>query len=177
MDETTLQLPALPRTVHEFKALRDRLATTPFGGAAVFAAALAVYSDDPTAGVPLLTLAIDQKLLVDGGEGTGGKQPAGLRDFKDRNGQKPWVARSMFQGTSPQNGYALPAFPLTMRFRVQAGDLHEEEGKIFVFTTGADSPKPMRLRRNDKGIWKALEWSSFQGNCRPPAAAPATDDL
>ena len=176
MDESTLQLSALPRTVEEFKTMRDELAKTPFGGAAMFAVALNVFSEDPKAGVPLLTLAIDQKLLVDGSEGTAGKQPQGLRDFKDRNGQKPWVARSMFQGTSPANGYALPAFPLTLKFKVQPGDLKESEGKIFVHTTGADSPKPMRLRRNDKGLWKAVEWSSFQGNCRPPVVAE-NDDL
>ncbi len=176
MPETTLQLPALPRTVEEFKALRDTVATTPFGGAAMFAAALAVFSEDPKAGVPLLTLAIDQKLLVDGGEGTGGKQPQGLRDFRDRNGQKPWVARSMFQGTSPENGYALPAGSLSLVFHAQPADVQEAEAKVFVHTTGADNPKPMRLRRNDKGIWKAVEWSSFQGNCRPPVTTQ-TDDL
>lgn len=177
MIDSTLQLTSIPRTVEAFKALRDSLATSPFGGAAMFAIALQVYSDDPKAGVPLLTLAIDQSLLTDGAEGVSGKQPAALRDFKDRNGQKPWIARSMFQGTSPADGYLLPALPLTLKFREQPGDVKPLDAKIFVYTTGADSPKPMRLKQNDKGLWKAFEWSSFQGNCRPPASKPDTDDL
>ncbi len=176
MKDSTLQLETLPRTVEAFVALRDELATTPFGGAALFAVALNVYSEDPRAGIPLLTLALDQACLSNGNEGVAGKQPSALRDFKDRNGQKPWIARSMVQGTSPAEGYRLPAFPLILKFREQEGDLEEREARVFVYTTGADSPKPMRLKKNDKGIWKACEWSSFQGNCRPPEVS-AADDL
>jgi len=175
MSETTVTLDAMPRTVEEFKAMRDRLATTPFGGAAMFAVALNVYSEDPKAGIPLLTLALDASMLSDGNEGVSGKQPTHLRDFRDRNGQKPWVAKSMIQGTSPEGGYALPAFPLTLKFKEQPGDVKETDAKVFVYTTGADSPKPMRLKKNDKGLWKAAEWSSFQGNCRPPVVKQSDD--
>lgn len=175
MKDSSLQLEDLPRTVEAFTALRNQLATTPFGGAAMFAIALEVYCQDPAAGIPLLTIAIDQSQLCEGVEGIAGKQPTGLRYFKTRNLPQPWIARSVFQGTSPEGSYALPPFPLTIKFREQVGDMREDDAKIFIYTTGADNPKPMRLKKNDKGLWKAVEWSSFQGNCRPPKPVQSDD--
>lgn len=166
---------SLPRTVEEFKRLRDVVATTPIGGAAMFAVALNAYADDPRLGVQFLTLALDAGELVDGPEGVAGKQPMSLRAFKERNGGKPWVARSMFQGATPENGYALPSPPLVIEYREQTGDLRGDDARVFIQTTGADHAKPLRLRRNDKGVWKATEWSSFQGNCRPPVTRPSDD--
>lgn len=171
MTPTTLLIEALPRSVAAFQAMRDGLATTPAGGAAMFAIALHVFSEDEQAGIPLLTVAIDASQLVEGPLGAGGRQPRALRDFRERNGQKPWIARSMFQGTAPESGYALPPLPLRMELRAQPSDATPDDVKLFVVTTGAESPKPMRLKRNDKGLWKVLEWSSFQGNCRPPVVA------
>lgn len=175
MQTLSLELQSFPDSVETFKNLRDDLAQTPFGGAALFAVALNVFSEDPVAGIPLLTIAIDVDLLVDGKDGVAGKQPAALRDFKDRNGQKPWIARSIFQGTCPADGYRLPAFPLSILFGEQRGDILETTARVFILTTGADSPKPIRLKKNDKGFWKACEWSSFQGNCRAPETKQIDD--
>lgn len=171
-----MKIVSFPTDVEEFRKLRDEIARTPEGGAAAFAVALCVYGQDPTLGMQLLTVAIDQGELIDGTGGVGGRRPRAVREFQERNGRSPHVARSMFQGTTPENGYTLPPFPLEILFKIQAGDVQEAEARVFVITTGADSPKPMRLRKNDKGIWKAVEWSSFQGNCRPPVVK-RTDDL
>ena len=163
-----MEITFFPRTVDELKRLRDGIASTPAGGAATFAVALATYDEDPKLGMQFLTLVIDMDLLVDGPEGVGGKQPRGLREFRERNGAKPYIGRTMFQGTSPKDGYKLPPLPLRMEIEERPTGPGETRAKVFVRTTGADLPKPMQLARNDKGIWKAVEWSSFQGNCRPP---------
>ena len=175
--DSTLKIKALPKTVDEFKALRDDLAKTPEGGVAVMIVAMTVYSDDAKLGTQFLTLALDSDKLSDGKEGVSGKQPSPglLRDFKDRNGAKPWVAKSAFQGTSPATGYVLPTGGLTIKFKEQDGDVKDTTAKIFVYTSGADAPKPMQIKKNDKGLWKATEWSSFQGNCRPPETKKSDD--
>jgi hypothetical protein len=175
--DSTLQIKAMPKTVDEFKALRDDLPKTPQGGVAAMIVAMTTYSDNAKLGTQFLTLAIDSDQLTNGQDGVSGKQPAAgvMRDFKDRNGAKPYVAKSAFQGTSPQTGYVLPSGPLTIKFKEQDGDVKEAFAKIFVYTSGADAPKPMQLKKNDKGIWKAHEWSSFQGNCRPPEVKKVDD--
>lgn len=45
-----------------------------------------------------MTLAVDSDQLTNGDAGVSGKQPTAgiLRDFKDRNGAKPYVAKSAF---------------------------------------------------------------------------------
>jgi len=171
-----MEIHSLPSTVEEFRQWRDSVAGTPEGGAAAFAVALTVFAEDPVLGIQLLTMALDAGQLSSGTEGIGGRQPARLRDFKDRNGRNPHIARSMFQGTSPEAGYALPPFPLIIKFKDSPAAPAGDETKIFIYTTGAPSPKPLSLKRNDKGMWKATEWSSFQGNCRAPVIA-RPDDL
>lgn len=168
---------SFPKTADEFKTFRDQTATTPQGGALVFAVALNVYGSDAKLGAQFLTLCLDMDRLTDGEEGVSGKQPSGLRDFKDRNGAKPHIARSMFAGTKPENGYELPAFPLQLTFQDRPETIKDTEAKVFIVTSGADTPKPLQLRKNDKGIWKANEWSSFQGNCRQPGEQKKIDSL
>lgn len=48
--------------------------------------------------------------------------------------------------------------------------------KLFLYSSGADSPRPIQLSRNDKGLWKAYSWSSLESGVRPPAGN-GTDDI
>ncbi|MCC6806086.1 MAG: hypothetical protein IT381_01570 [Deltaproteobacteria bacterium] len=158
----TVTLESLPATEEEFIALRNKLATTPQGGAAMFALALNMYSDGHPQGAELLGLVVDMSKLS-------GKEPTAMKDFKDRNKAKPYIAYSMIQGTSPENGYTRPAMPWTVSI-ARVMPAKEDDVRVYVHTTGAESSKPLQLKKNDKGIWKAAEWSSFQGNCRAPIA-------
>lgn len=156
----TVTIETAPRDDAEFAAMRDQRATTPEGGAAMFALALNLFSDGHAEGPSFLGRVIDQKYVS-------GREPSDMKGFRYFNGAKPYLAHSMIQGTSPASAYARPPLPWTIAItRVVPNG--ETEAKVFIQTTGADSPKPLTLKRNDKGIWKASEWSSFQGNCRPP---------
>ncbi len=42
--------------------------------------------------------------------------------------------------------------------------------------TGAATPRPVTLKRNDRGVWKAYEWSSLLVGVRPPVLK-IEDDL
>jgi hypothetical protein len=164
----TVQVPSVPASLEELKALRDTLATTPQGGAAIFALALNMYSDRIADGAEYLGLVIDQSKIS-------GREPSNMRDFKDRNLLKPYIAHSMIQGTSPASAYKLPALPWSIRV-TSISFAKEDDVRVYIQTSGAPSPKPLQLKRNDKGIWKAVEWSSFQGNCVAPSEKK-TDEL
>jgi len=167
----------LPSDVQEFLALRDDLSGTPAGGAAVFVVALALWSRDPALGTACLTAALDASHLVDGPEGISGKQPAPLvlRNLRERLGSAAHVVRSYFAGTSPQAGYAWPQ-ELSIRVLEPAGSVGPADAKVFVRSTGADSPRPVRVVLSPKGHWKAREWSSLEVGVRAPAN-PSADDI
>lgn len=177
MREWTIELPGLPSSVEELVALRDRLATTPEGGVAVLVLSLLAWGQDPKLGLQCLTVAIEQAQLADGAEGYKGKQPSRvvLQNLKDRLAGKPHIIRSLVQGTSPANGYALPAPPWRLSGREQPRDVHPERMKTFVRSTGADTPRPVHVVKNDKGLWKANNWSSIEVGVKAPAPPP--DDI
>jgi hypothetical protein len=184
-ETTDVQIEKLPATPEEFIALRDKIATTPQGGAAAFVVALLKYAEEPKSGEAFLTIAIDGKWLVNKSTGYKGKTvgPRYLQALKMRIADKPYVARSYVQGTTPENGYALPEFPLTIKVLEQAGDAAQNAKnaangglvKVFVYSTGADSPRPMQVNKNDKGIWKAYSWSSLEVGVRPPVQETKDD--
>ena len=63
--EHAVSLGTLPSTLEEFLALRDRVARTPEGGAAMFALALVCWARDTAVGEPFITVSIAAKLLDD----------------------------------------------------------------------------------------------------------------
>jgi hypothetical protein len=172
-----ITLASVPQNTSEFLALRDQLASTPQGGAAVFVAALLVYASDTRLGLQCLTIAIDLSRLQDGSAGIKGKEPTkrDQQSFRDYVGSRPYLARSYVQGTSPENGYELAPPPLRVRIKDQPGDLQPDKARVFVYCTGADSPRPIRLSRNASGTWKASEWSSLLVGIRPPASSVVDD--
>lgn len=81
------------------------------------------------------------------------------------------------QGTRFEDGYVLPAGDLVVRVKQQRDSLQSaDKAKMFVYSTGADTPRPVALTRNDKGLWKGVEWSSLEVGIRA-SATNRTDDL
>ena len=74
-----------------------------------------------------------------------------------------YIPRSYVKGATPENGYELPDPPYEFEFSDNPYSGDEEEGpyKVFVASSGAASARPMMVRRNNRGIWKAYEWSSL----------------
>jgi len=170
--------PSLPLDVESLVAFRDRVATTPQGGAAVFALALLALVEDRAKGVGCLTIAIERDKLTQGTQGYKGFEPSrrDLRELEERVGGKPYLARSYIAGTTPEASYALPSGPFQIKVREQPNDVKDDRAKVFVWSTGADSPRPIHLVKNNRGYWKASNWSSLTVGCRPPAP-PVDDDL
>jgi hypothetical protein len=184
-DSTDVKVEKLPATADEFVAMRDQLATTPEGGAAMFVVALLKFAEDQNVGTDFLTISIDGKWLMDDKNGYKGKSVLRLymQNLRERIAEKPYVARSYVQGTSPENEYVLPDYPITIKVFEQTGDAdtnkaNGEKGgmvKYFVYSTGADSPRPIQLKKNNRGLWKAYDWGSLLVGVRPPVKK--TDDV
>ena len=170
----------LPATMEEFVAFRDEVAATPQGGAAVMVVAMIAYAEDQEFGRQCLTVAVDRGRLQQGPAGYKGFEliKAEEQRLKNRILGKGHLARSYVQGTSPEGAYALPEGPHEIRISTNphSGDLGSGTYKVFVASTGADSPRPITLKQNDKGLWKAHEWSSLTLGVVPPKQV-VDDDL
>ena len=179
----TTQLPVeighVPQSIEEFVALRDRIADTAQGGAAVMVVALLIYAEDQVLGEQALTVAVDRGRLQEAADGYRGwqvrKRPLQLiqRQILD----SPHIPRSYFLGTSPESGYELPEPPLRIECRSgpYSGDADNGSYKVYVTSSGAPSARPVTLHRNQRGFWKAYEWSSLLLGVRPPSEHEADE--
>jgi hypothetical protein len=176
----TITVPKMPETIEEFVAFRDEVASTPEGGAAVMVVAMIAYTENEELGRQCLTVAADRGRLQEGMNGYKGWQLLNpeLQRLKGRILGKGHIPRSYVQGTGPESGYALPDGPLEILVSTNphSGDMSTGSYKVFVSSTGADSPRPIALKRNNKGLWKGHEWSSLTLGVVPPKQV-VDDDL
>ncbi len=168
----------LPKSTDEFIALRNEIATTPEGGATMFLLALKIYTENKPLGEQCLVLATDKNLLRKGDTYKGYSLfKTDLSTIKRQIATREGLANSYISGSSPQNNYSVK-LPYTYNFSTNAycGDAKEGKFKLFVKCSGADSPRPIYVKKNSKGIWKASSWSSILVGIRKPVA-DTVDDL
>lgn len=176
--DRSIEIGSIPASVEQFIALRDQVAKEPAGGAAMFCVAMLVYTKDEKLGQACLAIAVDQGRLAAGDHGHQGKQlaPRDLQQMQRQVGEAPHIARSYVEDTDPAAGYKLPPPPLKIELNGDEREVDADRTKVFVYSTGADSARPITLRRNDKGFWKADEWSSLiVGVKAPPKDRPKDD--
>jgi hypothetical protein len=170
----------LPETVEDFVAMRDHVATTPQGGAAMMVVALLIYADHEDVGLQCLTVAVDRDRLTSGPKGYKGWQlrNADLQRLKRQLVGKGYLPRSYVKGAVPGNGYQLssPPYSIECSDNPHSGNVDSGTYKVFVATSGASNPRPITVKQNDKGIWKASEWSSLIVGIVAPANG-SRDDL
>ena len=170
----------VPGSIEKFVTLRDQVAMTPQGGAAMMVVALLAYVEDEQLGQQCLTVAVDRGQLSEGPKGYKGWQLSN-RNLQFVRGQlagKAYLVRSYIQGTAPENGYRLPEPPyeIACTDNRHSGDSASGSYKVFVACSGAATPRPVTVKVNDKGIWKVSEWSSLLVGIQPPVER-APDDL
>lgn len=160
-----ISISELPETIKEFIKLRDKIAITPEGGAVVFTIAMIIYSEDKKLGLKCLTaiLANDGTMLMKDKKGYKGYSPAAFNMYLiKRVDNKPFIPQSYVNGSVPANGYQLPSFPYKFELsRNKYSKVDEITIKVYIACGGAASDRPVKLTRNNKGIWKVKEFSSF----------------
>ena len=169
----------IPTSVEEFVALRDQIAVVPQGGAAMMVVALHLYTQDESLGLECLTVAVDRARLVEGPGGYKGWQ-LGKRDLsriKMQLSAQPYLPRAYFRSSAPENGYQLAEPPHVLSFsdNPYSGDRASGVYKVFVECSGAPSARPVTVKRNNRGIWKADSWSSLITGVRAPVQVVADD--
>lgn len=173
-------LPAVPENVEAFIPVRDLVGKTPEGSAALVVTAMIKYTEDPVEGMKLFTV-----LLVNDGSqhrkisrgGYKGLEPSASNLFLiGKLDTAPWIARSLVAGTVYSNGYALPEAPRMVRI-IRRSDAIQPDGsvKLYLVCSGSDTPRPLRLKANDKGVWKVAEFSSLFVDVKKPIKP--SDDL
>ena len=134
----TFTFQALPESLAQMQALPEASLDTPFKTAALTVCALCAYGADKNIGLEMLN-------WLRGPRPMNGQEVSFLNDrFRDG---KSYIPFSYFVGASPENGYT-PRQPFTLL----VGSNHTsntEEGycKLFIPCGGADSPRPIKLRR------------------------------
>jgi hypothetical protein len=160
-----VSIATLPSTVEEFVAMRDQVATTPQGGAAMMVVALLASAQDETLGMQCLAAAVSAERLAEGGGGYQGwrLRRSDLQLIQNQLAEQPYLPHAYIQGAQPENGYALPEPPYVLEFSSNrhSGDPAEGRFKVFVACSGAATPRPVTVRRNALGIWQTYEWSSL----------------
>ena len=134
----------LPESLSELQALPEASLDSPYKTAALAVCALCAYAADTQIGIQMLNWLRGPRPL------TG----VDISFLNDRfRGGKTYLPFSYFAGSVPANNYT-PAMPFTVNIQSNANSSTEEEYmKLFISCGGADSPRPITLRRKGDGRW------------------------
>ncbi len=184
-----IKLDKIPASIDEFVEMRDKIAKNPMGGAAMLIIAMMTVAKNTELGMQFYTLCLDQSLL------TRSSKPGNVKGWYPKSGyaalyhignllqKTPWIAGIYVMGTSYENAYKLPEKPYTLRFNQLWIDKADKVSgtykvRIYIFSTGGNLPRPIALKRNNKGIWKATAIGSVHiGPSKYPPKKQPDDDL
>jgi hypothetical protein len=122
-------------------------------------------------------VAIADKSEIKTGEVYKGYTLSSWMTIKTASQRYPLIANSYIAGSSPENGYAVKLpYKYKITTNTYSGDPSSGKTKVFVLCSGADSPRPIHLVKNSKGIWKAKSWSSLFTGMKP-AKMNEVDDI
>ncbi len=160
--EDRVHLGLLPPTLQDFQHLQKG-ATTPERGVTMLILAMLVFEDYPAEAEKMVIEAITDDNLLIAADGTKSLMPYMKDHLYKRLKLDPNIARSYVEGATPQNGYALPqGAGYTFRFsRNRLSQVSDTEVRVFVATSGQGTPRPVFMKLQSDGVWKAEEASSL----------------
>ncbi|MBR4910090.1 MAG: hypothetical protein IKZ47_02055 [Clostridia bacterium] len=156
-------LAALPQTAEQMRSMPEFTLSNPYAVAAFTVAALNRYSESRE----------DSKAMLNVLKGP---EPLSQREIQFINDRfmdgKSYVIRSYFAGSSPENDYT-PAPPYTVSV-IEYQNSRENAGyiKLFLKSSGADSPRQITLRQKPStGEWFLWEFDGILSGIRIPKSA------
>lgn len=167
----SITIDQMPSNTDEFIQLRDKLAKTPEGGAAIFVLAAIKYAEDPDMGRHWVIIATDPYWLSasSGDRAYKGFDLGNSANFSlQQTDGKKYIPNSYVKGTSVSNGYALKNPPYKIGIE-RSADAGNKMVKVFIQTSGADTARPITMNKNDAGVWKGFEYSSIFVGVKQPA--------
>jgi hypothetical protein len=154
-------LEKLPQSLQEFEELVGT-SRTPEKVCALFLCAVSLFDRDKDAGAAAMNILRGPRPMT----------PYDVQFLRDRLSGKPYLPLAYFDGATPQNGYK-PSVPYVLNVKEDPRPQDVEQGylRVFLQTTGADSPRPMKLRqKGSTGEWFLWEYSSVLVGIRTPAS-------
>ncbi len=162
-----VQASNIPQSVTAFEQVQQQIGSDPHGAAALFVMAFKLYQVNPQEGF---------KCMITGLHGDA------IRPVRDANEQSyngmamlsqeislmnrqlsdyPYIANAYFRGTNAANRYVLPQPPYFIDFGASfSGSEASGSIRLFVLTEGADSPRPVTVKKEGP-LWKVSEFSSL----------------
>ena len=157
-----IAFPFIPDSFERFLSLPQSAMTTPFDTAALTVAALSVYPENKELSLKMLDVLRGPRPLTN----------MDKQFIADRFRGKDYLMRSYFDGTSPENDYT-PAVPYTVTVSENPYSYAEPNfAKLFVACSGADSPRPIELRKAKDGKWYLWEQFLLAGIRQPESDNP-----
>jgi len=158
----TFTLAALPRTLGELQALPEASLDSPYKTAALALAALCCYAQDASAVHEMLD-------FLKGPDTLSNLEKQFLRD---RLAGKPYKCLSFFAGATPDNGYT-PDTPYRITVSANPYSFDSENwATLYVQSGGADSPRPIRLRKKPS----TGQWFLNELQCLADIRVPTAED-
>lgn len=160
--QETFTFTALPESAAQLQALPEAAMDTPFKTAALAVCALCAFAADAAIGTEMLN-------VLRGPRPMNGQDISFVKD-RFRGGARSYIIFSHFAGATPETGYT-PTQPYTLTVTADARSYDQENmARLFVRSGGADSPRPISLRKAKDGNWYLWEYSSILVGIRLPAA-------
>ena len=163
MGEITLN--KLPKTLEELKEMPQACLMNPEEVAALTVAALALYTESPS----------ETEKMLDFLRGPRPLNGIDKQFLRDRFRGKEYLMRSYFTGSSPENNYT-PELPYRVRISENAysrSQIAEGYLTLYAACSGADSPRPLKLRNKPStGQWFLWEQQLLSGIRIPKEADP-----
>ena len=152
---------SLPESYGQFVNLPQASMATPFQTAAMAVLAFCFYPKDSE-------LCFG---MIDFLRGPRPMNGADRQFIADRFREKNYVPRSYFMGANPDNDYQ-PSSPYTVTFSENPHS-YDADGiaKLFIASGGADTPRPIQLRKAKDGKWYLWEYSSILLDVRKPESS------
>lgn len=157
-----IAFPFIPDSFERFLSLPQSAMTTPLDTAALTVAALSVYPENKELSLKMLDVLRGPRPLTN----------MDKQFIADRFRGKDYLMRSYFDGTSPENDYN-PSVPYTVTVSENPYSYTEPNfAKLFVACSGADSPRPIELRKAKDGKWYLWEQFLLAGIRQPESDNP-----
>jgi len=174
LNAQNIKIAEQPRSVDEFVTLRNTIATTEEGGAAMFLLALKIYVDNPKLGKKCLVISVDKSLLKEGKIYKGYKLADSDMDLIKRNMENnKLIPNSYILGSKPENAYKVE-LPYEYQFTIVLLGKLKDGTKVSIKCSGADSKRHLVVKKNNRGFWKVTTWSNVLSNIKEPVE---DDDL
>ncbi len=169
INSKNISVESIPESSEDFIAFRDKIAVTPEGGAAAFLVACIMYNQNPQIGRECIIIQTDASQLQPSNQGYKGFDLTSTNNnLISQLKEKPYIIHSYIQGTHSEKGYVLPSLPYNFLIERTEKTDGGKYVKVFVCSTGADTSRPIRMSKNEKGIWKGIEYSSLFVGVKPP---------